>query len=341
MLIFKNLLDPDGTVARDCGEMPGTPDFARYCNDAVRQLMNRGDWWNTVVTMEGCVYDRTVTWPREAGTVLALNEGGKRGEVFNRWYQFTPISRADWGHCWGEVYSYPESGRWGNLLTENIGTQCVFNPIQADGLNLAFFISQPTDVGKKITIYGIDGNGQTIRSERTDGTFQDGYTMTFANPSVQTPFVVRYLSRVVKDETDGVINGYQWNAYIQKYIDLCQYEPTETKPEYVVSRITGGRNHCDCNHITKIKALVKLQFVPFKYPNDLVQISNLDSIRDMILSIKNKAAGDLADAAALEMSAIKELNMELRTKMPDTQTPVSIRAFGTANPRRHMIGHFT
>lgn len=338
-LTFKNL--KEGEVARAGGIDPCGQEFLRYANGAVRQLMTRGDWFSTVVPMSGCVRDNIITWPRGVGTILALNVRGRPTTIQNKWYQFTPMEQ----HHYREGLECQQGIRdgvfrcRGNVVTETSGTSCVFNPIVADGMNLRFYISQPTDAGKKITVYGIDGNGQDIRSQRTDGTFQDGIEMIFKNPFVQSPFPIRHVTRIVKDETDGVINGYQYNAAGDFLVDLAQYQPNETNPEYITTRITGvrgGRNDGGC--VEQIEALVKLEFVPFKFDNDIVQVGNESAIRDFFLSIRYKEQGEIQQSAAYEMSAIRELNSDLRNKMPDVSTPIAIRAMGTALPRRHMVG---
>ena len=338
MLTFKNL--KYGAVARAGGEDPYGENFLQYCNGAVRQLMTRGDWFSTVAPMSGCVRNNIITWPRGVGTILAMNVRGRPSTIANKWYQFTPMEQ----HHYREGIACQEGIRdgnfhcRGNVVTETCGTSCVFNPVAAAaGMFFQFYPSQPTDVGRKITVYGIDGNGQTIRSQRPDQTFQDGIEMLLRLPFVQSPFPIRHVHRVVKDETDGVVNGYQFNPEGGFLLDLAQYQPSETNPEYITTRITGLRGgNLNGGCIEQIEALVKLEFVPFKYDFDLVQIDNESAIRDMFLSIRYKEKGDMANSAAYEMSA---MNSDLRNRMPDRSTPISIRAMGTALPRRHMIGN--
>ena len=83
------------------------------------------------------------------------------------------------------------------------GTSPVFNPIGCNqNVYLQFFLSSPTDLGKGITVYGIDSNGQVVMSQRQDGTIQEGVRLILAKPFVQTPVKFRPVTRINKDETN-------------------------------------------------------------------------------------------------------------------------------------------
>lgn len=331
MITFSQL--KTGVVGDESGLDVESDDFLKICRAAVRQLMNRGGFFSTVQPMNGCVRDNIITWPRHVGTILALNVCNRPSQLSNRWYQFMPL---DPSHV-RDALHYEKFGWGGNLMTESVGTSPVFNPIKSAGMVIRTFISQPTDAGKTITWFGTDGNGQNIRTERSDGTFQDGVRVVLANPYVDTPFVIRHVSRVVKDETNGPLNCYQYSASGNFLIDLAQYQPTEMNPEYVTTRITGCRSG-GWNGIAQISALVKLEFVPFKYDSDLVQIDSEDAIRDMVLSIRKKGQGDLGGAGTYEASAIRELQKQLQQKFPIEQFQVSSSVYGSARLNKVMGG---
>ena len=198
---------------------------------------------------------------------------------------------------------------------------------------------QPTDEGKKITIYGIDSNGQVIRSERSDGTFQDGVELTLAIPYVQTTFLVRRVDRIVKDLTDGPVHGYQFDG--ATLYDLAHYEPAETSPSYRQSKIVGGCNTaantggCCPSQIT---ALVKLAFIPVQYDGDEVQIDNLDALAMAMQALNQNDNFDSQQSEVMMARAVKELNLELRQRLPIDQTVVNFAPYGTARLNRVMVG---
>ena len=212
------------------------------------------------------------------------------------------------------------------VSTEN--TSPVFNTIKTEGFVIRTFITQPTDVGKTITYYGTDVNGQPIRTTRSDGTVQDGIQVTLAAPSADTSVAIRHVSRIVKDTTDGDVIAYQYNLATGLMLDLGRYQPMETNPNYLVTQMYGQIQNRGCGCQEQVDALVKMEFVPFRYEGDLVQIDNQDSIRDMLLALRKKEQGDIAASLAYETSAIRELNFEMRNRYPDEQFIVNFRPFG-------------
>lgn len=318
MITFRQL--QNGPCGRIAGLDVTSQDFLNYCRDSVRQLMQRGNWYGTVWSMDGCVKNGCITWPREVDTVLALNHCDHPTIMQNHWYRFMqPDSQ-----CRRRLQGWYNNGWRGNRVMDMGNQACCFNPIQAPGFTLRVFITQPTDVGKTITFYGVDANGQEVMSMRPDTTFQAGIQLTLATPSVDTPVQFRHVTRVVKQETDGPLNVYQFNQQLGFLLDFAHYGATETNPEYQVSRVSGRMNGCG----DQISALIKMKYVPFKYQDDLVQIDNQDAIRDMIYSLRKKEAGDAAAAFAYETSALRELNHQMRNLYPDENFIVNFRPFG-------------
>lgn len=294
--------------------------FISLVNAATRQLMRRGSWWGTVQPMQGCVYDHCIVWPRRVEAVLALNsECGRFSQPANRWFQFL-----DWrGDHWKNLY-HSWRGHRGSFVNISDGNLPVFNPIPCGQPRyVRFYISNPTDEGKEIVIFGRDGGDQVIYGTRSDGTYQEGLVLPLSLPYATSPMQFNSISRVFKNPTLGPVRGYQVDTGGVQY-DMAYYEPDEFSPDYVRTKV----GHLGCGYFT---ALVKLAFVPVKYPTDLVLIENLDALRDMMFSIKKKEAGDLASAAALEKSAIRELNYEMRSRYPDEQFIVNWRPFGSDN----------
>jgi hypothetical protein len=283
--------------------------------------------------MTGCVYNDCLVFPRQLGTLLALNRCGHSIPPKNHWYGFSAVLPEDvvnHGRCSDRC--------WGDVAARDDGVTSVFNQIPC--LNdrfIRFYPSQPTDEGKTITLFGIDSNGQTIRSERTDGTFQDGVVLVLAVPFVQTDFLVRRIDRVLKEETDGPVRGYQFDG--GTLYDLASYDAGETNPSYRKSRIVGGcgpsRPGCCPAQIT---ALVKLAFTPMKYDDDLAGIDNIDALAMMVQSIKQSDAYDAEENRKQQLLAISEMNAELRDRLPIDSVVVSFQPYGTASLSRVRVG---
>lgn len=302
-------------------------------NEATRMLMRRGNWWGTVRRLTGCIYNDCITWNRYVGTVLAINRCGNSIPPKNHWYGFSAVLPED------VINHNRYSDRcWGDVAAPDDGTTSVFNQIPClNDRYVRFYPSQPTDVGKTITIFGIDSNGQTIRSQFSDGTFQDGVVLTLEIPYVQTTFLVRRIDRVIKDETNGPVRGYQFDG--ATLYDLAYYDATETTPEYRKSKIVGGgRNNRPGCCPSQITALVKLAFVPVQFDDDLVLIDNLDALAMMVQAIKQSDSYDADQYEKMVLGAVRELNLDLRNKLPVDQTVVNFSPYGTASLNRLNIG---
>lgn len=332
-------------INRIAGYCPGSDDWLGLFNDAVRMLVNRGDFYGTVKKLRACIYGGCITWPREVETPLAINNCNGSVPLHNHWYQYEQIERRD-------LMDYWAAGCCGGVNGLQGDTSPVFNPIScasgSAGVYLRFYPSQPTDVGKIITVFGIDSNGNVLRSQYPDGTFQDGIqvplTIPFASLTVSGPSInvgtIRHITRVIKEVTDGPVYAYQYDAFNDVNLDLAVYEASETNPDYQTTRLGGCYAGACCGRPKMISALVKLKFIPARFDNDLVIIDNEDAIAMMMQAIKFDDAYDADQKRKMEAEAVRELNLQLRAKLPLDQIPVTLSPFGTATPRRHAIGRF-
>jgi hypothetical protein len=267
------------------------------------------------------------------GSVLALHECRHFSIPSNRWYSFLKWGSffTDWSMHWHR------EGR--HFVADSAETVPVFNPIPAGTPRfIRFYADNPQDYGKNITVYGVDSNGQALGyGQRLDNTWQDGLVLSLSAPYIQSSATatwdgkVHKITRVVKDPTVGRVRGFQVDDAGVQY-DMATYEPSETNPDYVWTRVPV---HND-GRPTVISALVKLAFVPVQYDNDLVLIENVDALRDMVMSIKAKEAG--GDWLTPERAAFRELNFELRDRFPMEQFPLDFRPFGDDTLRRQKIG---
>lgn len=335
MLTFGDTKKSRGIISA-AAVCPTSDAFRDYVNTGTRELMKSGNYWGTVQPLEVCVVNQCITWNRYVGTVLAANVCRHSVRPQNNWSHFVPIGP------FGIRGMGFEGGCSGDAVLQNNGTSPVFNQIACGKeFYIRVYPAVRADVGKTITIFGIDSNGQTIRTKLSDGTWQDGVTVTVAIPFASTPMLVREITRVVKEETQGVLRLFQYDPINDVLLDCASYDPTETSPDYRTSRLTGfvGRGCCNCSGVKAISALVKLQFIPVKADNDLVIISNEDALATMIQALKAGDSGNIKKKAAFEADAIHDLNLELRDKFPLDQTPISYNPFGTAIPAgRAMIG---
>jgi hypothetical protein len=323
------------------------PAFLALVNEATERLMVRGNFWNTVKKLRTCVRCRSLVWPRAVDQVLALNVCGVPVANSGYWWQFLPMNGTDYGALRGWGYFGAGGigrGTCGNVVIQHDGTV----PVQAqltcgNPRYIRAYASYQADLGKTVTIFGIDDNGQTIMTKRADGTWQPGVVLTLASPYVGTPFLVREVTRVLKDATQGPVRLFAYDATNDVLEDMATYAPSERSPAFLHSTVRGLRRHTlsgspACSGITSVEALVKLRFIAVETDEDEVLIDNWVALKQMMLAIRAEDAGDDRAAEVLQAKAVRELNRELRVHIPDDQIPIAITPFGSATPRSIGVG---
>lgn len=321
---------------RISGVCSTSPQFGDLLNDATRLLIKRGNWTSTIQFCNACIYGDIVTWNRYVNTVLALDVCGRPTQPVNMWHDWLPPGDEE---ARSRFRHWRHHGR-GNLDTVQLGTSPVFNQINPNEPQfIQVFPTDPQDNGKTITILGLDQNSQPVLSPRTDGTIQPGEKIIIQTPYSVSKNVFTRVDRVVKDQTRGRLNVFQFDAVLSILLPLAIYEPNETAPQYQQTRVPRFHNArgCGCSP-NMVRAMVKIQFVEVQNPDDLVQIDNLDALALAMQSVKHSDAYDHAGAEAAMARAVRDLNYQLRDKFPLEQTTVSFRPFGTANLDRLHLG---
>lgn len=309
-----------GPVGRSCGIATTSGDFVNIVNDAVRQLMERGAWYGSIQPMSLSVgAGGVVICPRELASILAVSPTACPGQRIiqntNLWYQYLPWSedRIDWlAQC---------RGRGSQRVAESIGYVVVTNQFTSPNY-IRVASSSASDVGKNISFFGLDASGNPLSQTLTIGA---PFTSSF-------PQQWSRVDRVVKDLTVGYVTCQQ-DDNNGTLLPLSVYQPSEVSPQYVKVRLLLFHGHLP----TTIDVLARLSFIPALNDTDLVLVESQDAIRDMVLSIRKKEAGDLVSAVNLERSAMSELNHQMRTRFPDEQFQVNFLPFGRDSLHRVNI----
>ena len=323
------------------GACPSSDDFIGLVNEATRRLMRRGDWAGTVVPIYLCVRSGCVVFPRYVGQVRKINLCNQNVSVTNMWGDFLQYESPAWrtGNEWWGDNSF---GRWLGSPAQMVQSSRtpLFQDIMGDGRYVRAYPTARKDVGKEVTIFGVDNNGQTLRTrDSTDDTWSDGWVLTLASPYVSTSAYVRRIDRVLlPDDLQGDVRLYAYNAAGLVLEELATYEPGDENPAFEKYVLHGSAcGQCSCDNATGAVALVKLKYVPAKTDKDLVLIENLDALKFMIQCIKAEEASTRDDARQWELDAIRELNLDLRDQMPEDQTPVSNNPFSGISAGRQKV----
>ena len=200
------------------------------------------------------------------------------------------------------------------------------------------------DIGKTLTIYGIDEFGQPLMTRDQLGNWYEGENVITVSGYIQTTKKFREVQRISKPLTTGMLDVYAYDSTADVLYDMAHYEPSETEPRYRHTSMRGGIRGVGCCSTTdgskamQVTFLAKLKFIPVVLDSDIVQIDNIAALKFMIQSIRSSENGDDDAAIKKEAMAIHELNRQLAEKLPLNQIPVLVSPFGTALPANAGIG---
>lgn len=316
-----------GAINAVAGGCPNGQSFKDLLNEATELLMNRGDFEGTVVPLYVCVYGGCIVFNRYIGQVRTINVCNRTVPIKNNWSDFHLFGN-DWRNTWGswrgdELFNWSRHGQSSGRMIGSTRTP-VFQDVMGDGRLIRAYARLNADIGKTLTIFGTDNNGQTLMHEDEIGNWVEGKVITFAKPFASTDTYVRHIDRVLKDKTQGVIDVYAYNVAQDVLENVAHYEPSETNPAYARYQLHAG---CP-NSLKSVVAMVKLQFVPVEADTDLVLIENLPALAKMIQSLKYERAGDDANATKYEMKAIREANLSLWSRDQEDAVTVQNAPFG-------------
>ncbi len=292
---------------------PSSPSYVGLLNDAVRQLLDLGSWWSTVQEMVGCAYGTRIVWPCRIDAVLAVTVNSDRVALANNWFKFVQAP----------VINY--SGKNATISVD--GTTPLFRECpEARGI-LRFYVGSPADVGKTVTVYGTDENKNPITQ-----------TLTLTANGVDSK-LLSSVSAIAKDITVAEVKAYWFRANVGLLEIAGVYRPNETAPEYLYSNLRRYyQGNCTPDTCVTVRALVKRGYEPMVLDTDICLIDNEDALKEMVQAIKKRESGDIAGAAQFELSAIRRLNRQLKTRFPIDQTQVSIKPFGSDHLSYQRLG---
>lgn len=329
------------SLARVAGFCPTSADFIDLVNVSIRRFLIRGDFKGTIVPIFVCVRRGCVVWPRYVGNVRALGTCHHSLTVRNIWGDYLQRDRcASWRTGFGGWHDAR------GMLT-NTGRTSVFDDIQGPTRTVRAYARCQPDLGKTVTIFGVDDStGQPLMTrDPGTGAWSLGQVLTLAAPFASTSSFVRKIDYVLKDETQCPVDLFAYNAVTNLLEPLATYEGSETRPSYERTRINFAHGwtmgQCSaqscCGALHGVMALVKLQFIPAKNPTDLLLIDNLDAIAMMFQATKFREAGDRTNAKLFEADAVSELNRDLENESPEDQFQADNQIFANVTLSNHCF----
>lgn len=311
-------------IANIAGVGADTDQFTAYINEACERLLDRGDWWATVVPINLCVKRGCVVLPRYVAVIREMKSCGGNVPIRNEWYEF---ANYDWynsllGEYWGWDWCCQ------NMVSK--GLVPTHNTIFGAGRKVRAYAQCNADYGKTLTIMGTDNNGQPLMHRDENGKWQQGIVLTLQSPYAESDGYVSTIEAVLKDETQKPVTLYAYNVADAILEDLAVYEPSEINPAFrrYEFRSWAYRDSDGNERYRPVCALVKLQYVPAKYDTDFVAISCIPAIKFMVAAIRAEEGNDYETAEANSMKAIQALNFQLKNYSPGDQTTINYQIAG-------------
>lgn len=343
-IMVKDVQD-DIAIKKICGVRTDSRDFFALINEVEQSLMHRGGWFDLEQRIQFCIAGCHIVWPEFVGTVLAIRFcHGNVAVSRNGWYSFAPNQsmnngRHGFGNGFGEGFRV--GSNWdnagfggGDVVVEDANSRPCYNDVSCTtGSQLRYYVVNPNDVGKTITIFGKKFGGQPLQERSPTGAIVNGTTITAANPFGQGFDLVASggIESIIREETESMAYLYEYDALTGLLRDIGAYQPGETHPRYRCSRIlnvprrTIGPNEC-C--FTPIEAKIKLKFVELKNERDFIPVDNLRALKLGIQAVKLEEKNEDGAAAEKWALAVHELNLESFDKSPDEQIVFQNNTFG-------------
>lgn len=313
---------------------------ASVANEAQQRLLFAGGehgWYGSWFRMAFNVTQATpyVTPPREVARLINIAVCKHPVRVQNGFYEFLEAG-----------YGVQPKTCGCNFL-EAYERNNVVSSVEMTSTNkkLRFYISDDSDIGKRVLVQGLDANGMRIYSR--DGLVQvEGVFLDLTSPFVDMDRVLSVWDGFQKDFTVGTLSVYEVDQTTGAQTLLSIYQPGEQVASYRRYFINGLPHNCcdptdEDNTTVQVEAMARLEFIPVAVGTDYLTIQNIPALIEEVQSLRYSGA-DTPQAKQFSIlhhnKAIRLLNGELEFYEGKQQPAINFAPFGTARLRHQGIG---
>jgi len=317
--------------------------FVQIVNEADQRLVFAGGetgWWGswarTAFTVSG-TSNPYITLPRTIARFTNLDICRHPVKIQNEFYEFLEAGVGLQPGCACNA-----------LETYDRGLFPTFSDIVPPNKRLRFYITDASDIGRRILVQGTDQNGTTIYS--LDGIDEvTGIYLAFKQPFVDTPFDITTLTGLQKDATVGQVKVFEVDTVTGVSRLILTMEPSEEVAGYRRYFINGLPNNC-CGAVapasptTQVTAMAKLAIIPVIVDTDYLCTQNIAALKEECQAVRFGEMDDSTSAgqAALHhRNAIRLLNGELVHHLGKERPAINFAPFGTAKLSQQRIGSLT
>lgn len=332
-MIRTTLGDVRSAVARVAG-MTGMkvtdPRITERINEAQQELMTEGAWPGVVDRWHIVATDGHIVLPHTLDSLMQISIAGVPRTMKSPWYEFVadgPGYNEDSCECmrtWCDVYGILERGE-----------SCTVTPLPdaADEVGpwaIRVYPQNDEKDGAYVTIQGLDRDGLEVRSKVSAGSnsgewingvqlgISDGTSgVTSGTNSMTSGSSVYYSTAAIfaslevftKPPTNGYLRITGWNGL--REVELSRYAPSETTPSYrrYFSPWLQDRQN-DTEGCRIVRARCRRRFVPVAQETDVLIISNVLAIKEMVIAQNKREANEGEQYALHKQTAVDILKKE-------------------------------
>lgn len=310
-------------------------------NEAMQELMNEVYGAPGVVQRWHILaVDGKLVLPPQLDMLLEITTDGVPQQLVSRWAEFVaygPGIQSDllspnygagysgaqrWWKCGGgNVYDRGESPVHTDIPVSS-GSSCVCTDGSGSAYEGPWVLRQYANLstnetpGAYSTIQGLDPDGLIISSEVSNGSggseWINGIQLSITSGSsyVESTQQFSKITAYTKPRTNGYVKLTAWNGVTE--VELSNYEPWERTASYhrYFSPLLQSRRCEDdpCRRVVLARA--RKRFVPIEQDSDVLMISNIIVLQEILIAQAKREEGDLEAYAAHKITAVDILKKE-------------------------------
>jgi hypothetical protein len=311
-------------IARRCGDagLPVTDAavIARI-NRAIQELANTGDYPNIVDRWRIVSADGLVVLPTHLDRLMQINVRGIPQVITSPWYQFVaygPGTREDqqgFARWWTDESTIIDRGEYPsrNILAD-------YDLVGPWYIRIYTAVTEEADA--YCTVQGLNEDGEIIRTQE-GGEWINGERIVLngAVPYVQGTELFESISAFTKPVTNGYIRMTAYNGTDE--VELSNYLPTDTTPSYhrYFSQWLADLDAADDSPLRVIQARCRRRYVPASEDTDVLLVSNLPALAEMVIAQYKRDSDDMESYLAHRGTSVQLMREEANAYRGKSRIP--------------------
>lgn len=341
---YGNVIGPMARVAGTTGMSITDPRMLARVNEAVMELMPEGPWPGVVDRWKIRATSGKIVLPPELDMMLEFTVDGVPQQIMSPWAEFVNygpgigedllprsggmlVTRSWWGCSGGNVYDRGELPVYTQIPVSDGSCGCADVPVGPWWVRQ--YATRTEEAEAYSTVQGIK-DGEIVRTqvETSDGSGMEwinGERIPISDGSgyFQSEETFDSITAYTKPQTNGYVRLTAWNGDVE--IELSKYAPWETTPSYhhywsprlQMTDCGGDTESCD----RVILARCRRRFVPVAEETDVMIISNILALKEMMIAQWKREANALEEYAAHKQTAIDLMKKESVAYTGKVRTP--------------------